>query len=112
MDDHNNMSENNSMNEMDQQPTVENPFKNRKFYVAYFITLLIFCLVSGVLTRNDSNWMLGVLFLCIPYLIIGLFAWVIVRNNHRVVALGVLFGSITPFIGVFIGTGGCGLFLF
>lgn len=107
------MDENNNTNETGGQPTKENPFKNLNFYAAYFITIIILGVGSWLLTGGRSDdWMIAALFLCIPYGIVGFIAWAIVRNKNRAVALGILFGSITPFVAVFTVTGGCGLFMF
>jgi len=109
------MNENNSpnnLNEVGGQPPKENPFKNWRFYAAYFITIVILATVSWILTGGDNYWILGVLLLSIPYIIVGLIVWVIVRRKNRPISLGILFGSMTPFIVMFIVTGGCGLLMF
>jgi len=103
------MDENNNMNDMNNQPPKkENPFKNQRFYMSYFITIGILCVISFLLT--SGNLLGGVFIFCIPYAIIGLIVWATVRMNNKPAALGILLGSVTPFIAIFIATGGCGLF--
>ena len=109
------MDENNNLNETGEQPPKKNPFKCWDFYSAYFATIILLAVVSWLLMGGESNngyWMLGLMLLCIPYIIIGIIAWIIVRIKSRPIALGILFGSITPFIAIFIGTGGCGMVRF
>ena len=108
------VDENNNWNGTDEQLPKENPFKSWKFYASFFITIVILAAVSWLFTGggSDGYWMIGVLLLCVPYIIVGIIAWAIVRNKNRSIALGILLGSIAPFVAVFIGTGGCGLFMF
>ncbi|MCL1793866.1 MAG: hypothetical protein FWG34_08350 [Oscillospiraceae bacterium] len=109
-----NMNDKNGQPPKQRKEKKENPLKNWRFYAAYFITaalLAVFPLffASG---KNSGEWVFIVLLFCIPYCIMGLIAWAIIRIINRPVALGILFGSMTPFIAVFIGTGGCGFFMF
>ena len=103
------MDLNNNTNEAGEQPVNENPFKNRKFYIAFFVTLIILCAFPFLVSGGIHDWTIGVLLLCIPYAIAGLIIWIIMRKRNRAVALGVLLGGVTPFVAVFIVTGGCGL---
>ena len=118
MDENNNLNDVNDVNDVNEsggKPPKENPFKNWRLYAAYLLTIAILAAISWLLTFGDSsesNWTISVLLLCIPYIIAGVIVWAIVRNKNRPIALGILFGSITPFIAVFIVTGGCGLFMF
>jgi len=110
------MDENKNLNNLNGaggQPPKENPFKNWKFYAAYLITITILAAVSWLLIGggSDNYWITGLLLLCIPYIISGLIVWAVIRRKNRSIALGILFGSITPFIVVFCVTGGCGLFV-
>ena len=105
------MDENNNWNGTGGPPPKENPFKSWKFYASFFITIVILASVSWRLTSGSNGyWMVALL--CIPYIIAGVIAWAIVRNKNRSIALGILFGSLAPFVAVFIGTGGCGMFMF
>ena len=110
------MDENNTDNpdEKSGPPPKENIFKSPRFYAAYLAAILVLCVASWIIPGDGgtNNWLFGVLLLCIPYIIIGLIAWAVLRKKNRAIALGILLGSITPFIAVFIGTGGCGLYMF
>lgn len=81
-----------------------NPFKSLGFYVAYVITtglgLLLFCI-------ND---IFMVFIFNIIYVVVGFCVWVFIGNFTKSIALGILLGSITSFVVVFISTGGCGIF--
>ena len=96
------------------QPLKENPFKSWKFYTSFFTTIIICVVIPWLLTgsRSYNDWTFGILLLSLPYIIAGIIAWAIVRGKNRSIALGILFGSIAPFVAVFIVTGGCGLFMF
>ena len=105
------MDENNN-NDINNKPQKENPFKNKAFYVAYAVTIIILILISLIFSgmgSDTSAFLIIIFLLCIPYGIIGLVVWIIVRINDKIVALGILLGSITPFVVVFCATGGCGL---
>ncbi len=104
-----NSNKNNNKDNVNMQPTKTNPFKNRAFYIAYFLTIGISCAIAWILMGSDSYWFIGVMLLCIPYAIVGVIAWAIIKKRNRAVALGILLASLTPFIFVFLGTGGCGL---
>lgn len=103
---------NNNIKEPWEQPIKENPFKNWKFYAAYFITIIVLGILSWLLGSGSYIWMIGMLVLCIPYIIVGFIVWAILRSKSRPIALGILFASFTPFVIVFAITGGCGLFVF
>jgi len=60
----------------------------------------------------DSDWVIAAMVLSMPYVALGFFTWLFVRQSNRPVALGILLGCATPFLIVFIVTGGCGLFMF
>ena len=100
---------------VDGQQPQRDPFSDLRFYGAYFLTLLIFAAASWLLTggyRDYGAWTIGALLLSIPYIIAGLIAWSIMRKKNRAIALGLLYGSITPMIVIFIVTDGCGMFVF
>ena len=105
------MDENNiNLNEENEQPEKNNPFKSRAFYVSYFITIVIITGISLLFTGGAYDyWALGVLLLCIPCAFAGLISWAIVRRKNKSIALGILLGGLTPFIAVFVMSGGCGL---
>ncbi|MGL5439489.1 MAG: hypothetical protein ACRDA4_03775 [Filifactoraceae bacterium] len=103
------MSENNWNDDISEKPK-KNPFKEMKFYIAYVITVLT--PVAIAITTNMNVWLMMIFIICIPYILVGLVIWAILRKKNRSIALGILFGSITPFIVVFLFTGGCGLFMF
>ncbi len=50
--------------------------------------------------------------LSIPMAFIGVIIWSFLRRKNRPVALGILFAGFTPFVIIFLFTGGCGLFYF
>jgi hypothetical protein len=85
-------------------------FKNRLFYIAYIATLAAICTISLPLMRIFAGELV-ILALCITFIIAGLIAWAIVKPKSIAVALGVLFGSQTPFVVVCVITGGLGLYL-
>ena len=90
-----------------------NPFKSKWFYLAYMVTLIaLYALLRLLMGRFASDDLpLIILVLCIAYVIIGLIVWAIIKTRNVAVALGVLFGSQTPFVAVCILTGGLGLYL-
>ena len=109
------MDENDNRWEMPptQPPKKTNPFKDWRFYATYFITIAILFIISFLLVRGETYLLISLFILSIPYALIGLVVSAIVRmNNNKSVASGILLGSITPFIVVFISTGGCGLIYF
>lgn len=92
-----------------QMPPIENPFSKPRFYVAYFVTISFAVLVSLFIPGSGNFYekitnSLSIFF--VPYAIVGLIAWLIVRKGDKVIALGILLGSLTPFV-VVIANGGC-----
>ena len=111
----NDFRDSNSLNGDDIDHTKENPLKKGSFYGAYLISIVSLAVASLLVSGGRFSlydWQLGMLLLCIPYAVLGLIIWSVVRKSNRPVALGVLFGCATPLLVVFIVTGGCGLFLF
>ena len=91
----------------------KNIFTDADFYVPYIITTGILALFTwGAADGFTHLWELGVIFLGAFSAIVGLIAWGSIKNRNRAIALGILLGSITPFIFLFIVTGGCGLVTF
>ena len=94
-----------------QQPPqkTSNLFTNWRFYTAYFITLGIYIAVCFFVAGGVNFWnvYLNMFYFCIPYSIIGVIAWAVVRIINKAVALGILLGSVTSFVVVLIATGGC-----
>ena len=101
------VEENNNANRTWELPKKKNPFLDWRFYVSFIATLVAFVAVELLLTGGNFY---GTMIISIPYIIAGIIAWSIVRKKSRPIALGMLFGSIVPFIYVFIITGGCWLF--
>jgi len=92
----------------------KNPFKSGSFFRAYFITIVVLAalpLLNGS-GFSYSDWMLFTMIFSLPLIAVGLIIWSLSRHRNKPVALGVLFGCMTPFIVIFIVTGGCGLFMF
>ena len=112
----NNEIENNSADNRweappEQQPP-QNPFKNWRFYVAYFAMIIIPFVISLIITSGDF-WVALVIMslISIPYGIVGVIIWAIVRRKNKAVALGILLGGMTPFNIACIALGGCALVL-
>ncbi|MDR0476745.1 MAG: hypothetical protein LBH14_02230 [Desulfobulbaceae bacterium] len=106
------MEENNNINKSGGQPEKGNPFKNWLFYVSYLITLVVLTAITLLFTAGTdlSYWVIPAFMVSIPSIIVGIVIGFVMWNKNRSVALGILLGSITPFIIIFVGTGGCGLF--
>ena len=73
--------------------------------VPYILLFIAFRLYTGY-------GILGGFMLAILFSLIGFIIWLILRitYNNRSLALGLLIGGLIPFLGMFIFTGGCGLF--
>lgn len=83
----------------------QNPFKDRKFYLGFFgslIPFLLFCIIA-----NGEAWMFAVGVLCIPYLIVSFVVWSMLNTNHRAFALGILLAGIASFVLLLLLMGGC-----
>jgi lysylphosphatidylglycerol synthetase-like protein (DUF2156 family) len=112
------MDENNNnwqMPPLQPPPKKSNPFTNKKFYIAYFIAVVIFAAVSLFFGRGLNGFMFAAWVFSIPYAIIGVIIGTVLlltAERSRALALGILFGGMTPFIIVFTATGGCGLLVF
>ena len=100
------MDENN-MNYTSERPKKENPFKRWTLYVTYLVTVAILVAASWLIAKD--SWIMVLWVFCIPCGIVGLITWAIVRVKNRAVALGILFGTLTPFVVTFVATDGCGL---
>ncbi len=98
------------VSEMVEGELKENPFKSKDFYIAFLLSLGIPILMTvfATLVINEYSFIFY-LFAIIPYAIIGVFLWLGLRKTNRPRALGLMFGCSTPFIGIFILSGGCGL---
>ncbi|MCL2815333.1 MAG: DUF4407 domain-containing protein [Oscillospiraceae bacterium] len=108
------MDENNNSRQPPEEmpPKKENPFKNKKFYIAYFAAVLFLFAVSWIF-GGFYGWMFVAMIFGIPYAILGTIVWAVMwataPHRSRALALGIFLGCITPFIVIFIVTGGCGL---
>jgi len=104
------MDEEKEKDETGGQPEKANPFNSISLYVSYLVTGGFLCGIPLLLARgSSSDWTFSMLIICIPCVVIGIIAWLNVRKTKRAAALGILFGCLTPFVIVFILTGGCGL---
>ncbi len=102
------MDDKNERNENEELESRSNPFLNVELYGAYLLTIGILFVITFIFTDFNSYWILGVLLLSIPYAFIGFCIWSFIKTKNRPIALGVLLGSLTPFIIIFVITGGCG----
>jgi len=66
-------------------------FKNWRFYIAFLVTILIFCAIAPFF----SVWFA---ILIIPYAILGLIIWSILKTENKAVAWGILLGSLMPLL--------------
>jgi len=83
-----------------------------EFYTSFVATIAVSCLIALLFAKGSpGDWPMTMLFLCIPYAVIGFIIWAFVKGNRRPAALGILLGGLTPFIFIFIVTAGCGLLL-
>ena len=100
-----------NINEMSGQPPKETPFKKWSFYVAYLAAAAPLFIISCI-EGKFIGW--GIYLLNIPYAIVGLIIWAIVgfAAKKKTVALGILLGSLTPAVFMFVATDGCGLVRF
>ena len=105
------MEENYNKNESDEQPKRKNLFKNWTFYTTYFVVIGIFFLITWLFTGGFTGdyWIINAMLLCIPYALVGLVGWAIAQIKSKAMALGILLAGITPFVVIFVMTGGCGL---
>ena len=98
-----------------EQSVKKNPFKDKMFYLSYVVTLVVLCAVSIPLLRSITGqdwWTPVTLALCIPSIIVGIIVWTTLKRRRLALALGILFGSQTPFVIVCALTGGCGLYTY
>ena len=84
-------------------------YQEKKFWIAYGVTVGIYMLLVLIETTLEGSLGLFSIILLIPYAIAGGIAWAVTLNINRRVALGLLLGGFTPFIIFFVLTGGCGL---
>ena len=100
------MDENKNPNKVNEQQPETSPFTNEKFYIAYGLTFIAIIALSSILTGGIHNWIMGA-WSQILVVIIGIIAWAMVRGDNKAVALGILLGSITPFVILFLLVGAC-----
>ena len=78
--------------------------------MTYFITVIVLFVAPLLFMLGEDtdyfDFTFYLMILCIPYIAVGLLIWVIIRIKYRPVALGILLGSLTPFIVTFIMIGG------
>ncbi len=82
-----------------------NPLKSRSFYLAFFISVSFMYGIPYLM--EGSDFLFVVIILSIPYVLVGIIIWAIVKSKSRNVALGILFAGLTPLLITFLFTGGC-----
>ena len=96
-------------------PTGKHLLKDPLFYTAYMaaVAVLYVASIPHLRSFSDENWWAQItLWLCIPAILAGVVIWAIVKRRNMSIAMGILFGSQTPFYIVCILTGGCGLYTY
>ena len=98
-----------------EKPVKTNPFKDKIFYLSYAASLAVLCAASILILRSITGedwWTPVTLALCVPSIIVGIIVWAAFKRRRLALALGILFGSQTPFVIVCALTGGCGLYTY
>lgn len=101
------------MDENNNSSNQEDKFQMKPFLWGFLSMLIPYVGAFFGFQLNTGYGIIGAFFLALLFIVIGMVLWVIIRVafNKRFAALGVLVGSFTPILVMFIFTGGCGIFL-
>lgn len=82
------------------------------FLLGFFIMLISYVILFFVFKMYKGYGMITAFFLALFYIVPGMAAWAVARFGFkkRYLGLGFLLGSFSPFLAIFVLTGGCGLF--